>query len=99
MSTRPAPSVRSLPSANSSGTKLARPAGFGPTTLGFGGQYSNPLSYGRLEGRAGAPLSITGSTRARAKISAFPNKIRRGDSRFPVVVHQGPATAHRGRGP
>src|SRR3954468_4594940 len=53
MSTRPASSVRSLPSANSSGTKLARPAGFEPTTLGFGGQYSNPLSYGRLEGRAG----------------------------------------------
>src|SRR3954470_17535620 len=49
MSTRPASSVRSLPSANSSGTKLARPAGFEPTTLGFGGQYSNPLSYGRVE--------------------------------------------------
>jgi hypothetical protein len=32
---------------------LARPAGIEPTTLGFGGQYSNPLSYGRLEmGRA-----------------------------------------------
>src|SRR3954462_532178 len=50
MSTRPASSVRSGPSANSSGTKLARPAGFEPTTLGFGGQYSNPLSYGRLGG-------------------------------------------------
>src|SRR3954465_16058634 len=39
---------------------MARPAGFEPTTLGFGGQYSDPLSYGRFQVKI-IPLSHPGT--------------------------------------
>src|SRR4051794_3452622 len=39
---------------------MARPAGFEPTTLGFGGQYSDPLSYGRFQVKI-IPLSHAGT--------------------------------------
>src|SRR3954468_4990071 len=88
MSTRPASSVRSLPSANSSGTKLARPAGFEPTTLGFGGQYSNPLSYGRFSKLKSYRYLTT---------RPMPD-VRRARPRSALVFHQDAAAAHR-RGP
>src|SRR5262245_33127914 len=50
--------------------ELARPAGFEPTTLGFGGQYSNPLSYGRFQAKI-IPLSLTGANGSERPRRAF----------------------------
>src|SRR5687768_64461 len=60
---------------------LARPAGFEPTTLGFGGQYSDPLSYGRFQAKI-IPLTPSGANGSERPRRAF-------------VLHQDAATTHR----
>src|SRR5947207_12412777 len=70
--------------------KVARPAGFEPTTLGYGGQYSDPLSYGRLGRRRIASFSpkITPSQ---------PTRPSGEHARPAFLVHQDAAAADRRR--